>query len=99
MAIIVEEEKKEGVSFTLIVAGLVLIAAVIVTYFLFFIPVPGIEKVIVPPRLQSLEEISKISFDVEMINNSSIYKLLDSKYAKNPPVLGVYGRANPFAPF
>jgi len=98
MSIIVEEEKKEGVSFTLLIVGLVLTVAVIATYYLFFIPVPGIEKIILPPELESIEEISKISLDVEKIDNSSVYKLLDRKNAV-PPEFGTSYRLNPFLPF
>lgn len=98
MSIIVEEEKKEGVSFTLLIVGLVLVIALVATYYLFFIPVPGIEKIILPPELESIEEISKISLDVEKIDNSSVYKLLDRKNA-TPPEFGTSYRLNPFLPF
>lgn len=98
MSIIVEEEKKEGVSFTLVIAGLVLGVALIATYYLFFIPVPGIEKIILPAQLESIEKISKINLDVENIDNSPVYKLLDKKNAA-PPDFGTSYRLNPFLPF
>jgi hypothetical protein len=99
MSIIVEEEKKEAVPFTLFIAGLVFTVALIITYYLFFIPVPGIEKIILPAELKSIEKISEeVSLDVDGIKNSDVYKSLNKKYA-TPPEFGTSYRLNPFLPF
>jgi len=97
MAIIVEEEKKNNPWFIVIVFVVIILFLGVCTYYLFFKPVPGIERVIVSPELQSISKVSKITLDIASITDSSTYKSLVKRV--NEPDLGVFGRSNPFAPF
>ena len=97
MAIIVEEEKRGNPWFAIITIIVIFTFLGVATYYLFFKPVPGIEKVIVAPELESISKVSKITLDVASVTDSLIYKSLIKHV--NDPDLGVFGRQNPFAPF
>lgn len=101
MAIIVEEEKKSNPWFTGFIVVIILAVLGAGTYYLFFKPVPGIEKVIVPSGLKTISEISKINLDVSKdvaaVTESTVYISL-TKHV-NDPDFGVFGRNNPFSPF
>lgn len=97
MAILVEQEKKNNPIFTIGVAGFVIIVLVFGIYFVFFKPAPGIEKASISTEMQSVAQVSKISFDVSSVTDSPVYKSL--KQQVNPPNITIFGRQNPYAPF
>lgn len=97
MAIIVEEEKKNNPWLTVVIFVIIILFLGVSTYYLFFKPVPGIEQVIISPELQSISKVSKITLDIASITDSPVYKSLSKQI--NDPDLGIFGRANPFAPF
>ncbi len=94
MAIVIEEEKSRfNWFFIAVVAAIVGIVAV-AAYYLFFAPVPFIEKV-VPSG--SLRAISNIDLDPAKIENNETFKILRA-YDNNAPVLAPGRRVNPFVP-
>jgi len=97
MAIIVEEEKKRISWFEITVVIAILLFLGMATYYLFFKPVPGMERIIVAPELESISKVSKITLDVASVTDSPVYKSLIRQI--QDPNLGVFGRPNPFASF
>ncbi len=96
MAISVGEDRNTKLMIRTIGGVVVVIALVIATYILFFTTPPQIE-VIAPPEVQTISQISEIDLDPSTVINSPEYKAL--KEHVPPPVLGEFGRANPFARF
>lgn len=95
MAIIVEEEREFPWALAASVGSIVLIVGGVV-YFLFFTASPYIEK-ISSKKIESLDEISRITFDIGDITTNAVYSSLSSKVPDL--VAGPLGRENPFAPF
>jgi len=93
MAIVIEEEKRRINWFAIGVIILIIATIIIATYYLFFAPVPFIEKV-APSRLQSLQELSRIRLEPETIINSSNFQIL--RQYVNPIEIGPVGKNNPF---
>ena len=93
MAIVIEEEKRKINWFALGV--IILIVAVLsgAIYYLFFTSTPLIERV-VPPRLESIKELSSIKLQPEAIINDPHFQIL--KQYVNPVVIGAVGKTNPF---
>ncbi len=97
MAIIVEEERKSSPWLIVIITVFLIVFLVFGVYHLFFKPVPGEQEVVVSPELQSISRVSKITLDISSVIDSPVYKSLLKQVSD--PSLGVFGRANPFAPF
>ena len=96
MAIIVEQNKKKGMSWLVILVVLFLMAIIFAGgYYLFFAPTPGIE-VVAPLGLRSAVDLSKITFDPSSVVNSQQFKSL--KVYTGLPSVGNLGRSNPFSP-
>ena len=93
MAIIIEEEKKGINWFALVSIILVVIIIASAVYYLFFAPVPLIEK-IVPTNLQSIQELSNIQLQPGVIINNSKFQIL--KTYVNQINVGPVGKNNPF---
>jgi zinc transporter ZupT len=95
MAIIIEEEKRKinWFAVALIFSLVIIIGAAI--YYLFFASIPLVEKV-VPPRLQSLQELSSIKLQPETIISDSRFQIL--KQYVNPIEIQTnsIGKTNPF---
>lgn len=94
MAIIIEEEKRKINWFALAVVILIVVTIIGVIYYLFFAPIPLIEK-IAPPRLQSLKEVSSMELRPESVIQNSTFQIL-RQYA-NPIEIGPTGKQNPFS--
>ncbi|MBN2197889.1 hypothetical protein JW698_01690 [Candidatus Wolfebacteria bacterium] len=93
MAIIIEQEKRNINWFALSIIVLVITVIIAGTYYLFFADIPFVEKV-APARLKSLEELSNIKLQPEMIINNSKFQTL--KQYINPIESGEIGKINPF---
>ena len=93
MAILIEEEKRKINWFALVIVVLIVIAIVGATYYLFFAPTPLIEKV-VPSSVQSLQVLSNIKLQPELIINNPKFQVL--KTYINPMETGTVGKDNPF---
>jgi len=93
MAIIIEEEKKGVNWFAIVSIILVVVIIAIAVYYLFFAPVPLIEKV-VPTNLQSIQALSNIQLQPGVIINNSKFQIL--KTYVNPIIIGPVGKSNPF---
>jgi len=94
MAIIIEQEKRKIQWFKILLTLAVIAAILSSTYYLFFAPLPLIEKVL-PQNLQSIKDISNIQFKPEDVINNPKFQIL-KQYA-NPIVVGSVGKSNPFA--
>ena len=95
MAIIIEEQKRKINWFVVaVILSLVIIIGAAI-YYLFFAPTPLVEK-IVPPRLQSLQELSSIKLEPEAIISDSRFQIL--KQYVNPIEIQTdsVGKTNPF---
>lgn len=97
MAILVEQEKNNNPIFTIGVVGVVIIILTLGIYFVFFKPTPGIEEATVSTEMQSVAQVSKISFDVSSVTDSPVYKSL--KQQVSLPNSTLFGRQNPYTPF
>lgn len=95
MALVFGEEKKKRWTPFLIGGGVVIIL-VILTYYLFFAPVP-LAEVVAPPEFESISKVSKVELNPNLITNEPVYQSL-RRYVEEP-VIGEFGRPNPFAPF
>jgi len=93
MAIVIEEEKRKINWLALGIIILIISTVIIAIYYLFFAPVPFIEK-IAPARLQSLQDLSSINLEPEAIVNSPNFQIL-RRYV-NPIEVGPAGKSNPF---
>jgi len=93
MAIIIEEEKRKINWFALVIVVLIIATIVGATYYLFFAPTPLIEKV-VPSSIQSLQILSNIKLQPELIINNPKFEVL--KTYINPVEIGATGKSNPF---
>ena len=93
MAILIEEEKRRINWFALVTVVLVVATIIGATYYLFFAPVPLIEKV-VPSSVQSLQALSNIKLQPELIINNPKFQVL--KTYINPIEIGSVGKNNPF---
>jgi uncharacterized membrane protein YukC len=93
MAIVIEEEKREINWFSIGIIILIISTVIIAAYYLFFAPVPFIEK-IAPARLQSLQDLSMIKLEPEAIVSSPNFQIL-RRYV-NPIEIGPVGKNNPF---
>lgn len=89
-----------------IVIAITLSVAVIglITYYLFFSPVPKIDDFLTSPELKEkladINDISSIQFDVTRIESAATYKELSSgSYIGEPETEGKSGRSDPFRPF
>jgi len=95
MAIIIEEQRRKINWFAL--ALILLLVAIIgaAIYYLFFAPIPLVERV-APPRLKSLQELSSIKLQPETIINDSRFQIL--KQYVNPIEIQTnsIGKTNPF---
>jgi len=79
----------------LAVAAFILLLGV-ATYYLFFAPVPFIEK-IASPDFNQAAQISSIKLDPTAVSASPVFKLLSPQVSL--PITGSFGRENPFATF
>jgi len=75
-----------------------------ITYYLFFSPVPKIDDFLTSPelkeKLDDINDISTIDFDVPQIESSATYQELSSgSYIGEPETEGKSGRPDPFKPF
>ena len=68
MAILIEQEKNNSPLFITIVVVIAMAVLGLGTYFVFKSP-PGIEKAIVSTEMQSVAQVSKISFDVSNVTD------------------------------
>lgn len=93
MAIIIEQEKRKIGWFKILVILALAVAIISSTYYLFFAPVPLIEKVL-PQNLQSIKNISDIKFRPEDVINDPKFQIL-KQYAA-PAETGPVGKSNPF---
>ena len=94
MAISVGEERNTKMMMKIVAGAIVVVALVVATYILFFTKPPQIE-VFAPPEVQTISQISEISVDPSVVINSPEYKALKEHVL--PPNLGEFGRTNPFA--
>lgn len=97
MAILIEQEKNNSPIFTTTIVIVAVFILTLGTYFVFFKPTPGIEKATVSTEMQSVAQVSKISFDVSSVTDSPVYKSL--KQLVSSPASTLSGRQNPYAPF
>ncbi len=93
MAIIIEGEKRKINWFASAIVVLVVFSIATATYYLFFASTPLIEKV-VPSSVQSLQVISSIKLQPELIINDPKFQIL--KQYVNPVGVGAIGKSNPF---
>ncbi len=95
MAIIIKEEKRKINWFALGVIILIIATIIVATYYLFFASAPLIERV-VPPHLQSLQELSNIRLQPEAIINNPNFQIL--KQHINPIEIDtdLIRKSNPF---
>jgi len=93
MAIVIEEEKRKINWLSIGIIILIISTIIIAAYYLFFTPVPFIEK-IAPARLQSLQDLSRIKLEPEAIINSSNFQIL--RQYVNPIEIGPVGKNIPF---
>lgn len=75
MAIVIEESRKKINWFAWALVSAVVATIIIAIYYLFFSPVPLIEKVI-PEQLKVIESISSNPFDPSSVINDPTYKIL-----------------------
>jgi len=96
MAFTIEGEKQgKGITKPItIVVGILIFG--FATYYLFFATPPQIE-VLIPRELMTISQISSANLDPSEIIESPAYKSLMRHV--DPPVLGDFGRINPFAKF
>lgn len=97
MAIIIEEEKKKMNWFAWIVAAAIVLAVGLSVYYLFFAPVPLIEKVI-PAKLESIRSISQNEFTPDPIAQNPIFQILRQYINPVEPATSTVERRNPFIP-
>ena len=95
MAIIIEEEQKNIPWFPIIIGLLIVGALGAATYYLFFAPTPVID-IVLPPALQSAEQLSTIDIDPTSVINSRLFRSL--RVYTGLPSVGELGKANPFLP-
>lgn len=82
----------------LVVGVVVVIALIVLTYFVFFSQAPLVE-VLAPQELETISEISAIEIDPKTVLNSPEYTFLDSRTSE-PDLSGLeFGRENPFDRF
>lgn len=93
MAIIIEGEKRRINWFALAIVVLVVLVISTATYYLFFASTPLIEKV-VPSSVQSLQVLSSIKLQPELIINDPKFQIL--KQYVGPVEVGTTGKSNPF---
>ncbi|KKU11777.1 MAG: hypothetical protein UX16_C0004G0009 [Parcubacteria group bacterium GW2011_GWB1_45_7] len=96
MAITVEQGNGKKGLVGLVVGVSVVVGLIIATYVLFFTKPPQIE-VLVPSEVKTISKISEVDLDPSKITGSPQYKALQEHVL--PPVLGEFGRENPFARF
>jgi hypothetical protein len=104
MAIIIEEQKNDHMLPVIISVSLAVLTLGGIVYYLFFSPVPGIEDFISSPalkdRINEINAISNIQFDVSQIESSEVYRmLLEGERIAGPEIEGMMGRINPYEPF
>ena len=97
MAIVIEEEKRKFNWFGLALVVALVLGVVLGVYYLFFSPVPLIEKVI-PQRVQSIKDISSTDFRPDAILNSETFKILKQYSSPVEAPLPQTPRSNPFLP-
>ena len=95
MALVFGEEKKRS-RLPYLIGGGVVIVLIILTYYLFFAPAP-LAEVVAPPEFESISRVSKVELNPNLITNNQVYQSL-RRYV-DEPVVGEFGRPNPFAPF
>jgi hypothetical protein len=96
MAIIIEEQKRRinWFALALIVFVVAIIGAAI--YYLFFASTPLVERV-VPPRLQSLQELSLIELQPEKVISDSRFQILKQYVDPIEVPTSSIGKTDPFA--
>jgi len=98
MAILIEEEKKEGggwLGFGVLFVVLIMVGVAV--YYLFFVK-PEVFNVVIPIKMQSIDELTKIAtFDPKSVLESDFYKSL--KQIVPPPSPPPAGNATPFNVF
>jgi len=94
MAISVGEGRDTKMMIRVVTGAIVIVALVVATYVLFFTSPPQIE-VFAPQEVRTISQISEINIDPSAVTNSREYKALDEHIPL--PILGEFGRVNPFA--
>ena len=96
MAIIVQEEKKPTNWFNIVIIAIFIVVLFLVMYFVFF-KKPELVEVVVPSKLQNLNQISQARLDpgpvIDVVQKYFSNNFNDSVVIPTP------GRANPFSPF
>ncbi|MDD4930991.1 MAG: hypothetical protein PHG66_02425 [Candidatus Colwellbacteria bacterium] len=78
MAIIIQEEEKKSNIVVIGIAGAILIVAGVMTYYVFFSPVPLVEQIgNTSDKYQSVSKLAGANVDVEKITESSVWKSLN----------------------
>lgn len=95
MAIVLEEEKNNNVNIINLVTWLVVIAVIVALVYYIFFNQPQLVDVSPPANLQTVDQLSKITFDPNsVVNNLS----QGFRQSINPPVPGNAGRPEPLMP-
>jgi len=94
MAIIVEEERKKTNWFFFILVLSLAAILIALTYYMFFAPVPLIEKVI-SQNMESIQQLSTIKLNSESVVNNSKFQIL--RQYINPVQGGTPGKSDLFA--
>ncbi len=95
MAIVIKEQKNKSSFFSVAVIIMVGGGLFLAAYYLFFTPVPLIDK-FAPLSLESLKQISSIKINPDGILENPSFQVL--KQYVGPVSSATSGRSNPFAP-
>ncbi len=96
MAIELEPERQGTNWMAIVTVAVIVIVLFVGSYYLFF-KQPQLIEVVAPQSLQTLGDLSKVSFDPSAVVNDPTFKLLRQYGSPISPVTP--GRSNPFQPF
>ncbi len=97
MAIVIEEEKRNGgrwFSFGIALLALAILGVAI--YYLFFVK-PELISSVVPVKLRSIDELAKLNFDPQELISSNFFR--SARQLVPPPTLMPTGNSSPFGVF
>lgn len=97
MAIVIEEEEKNGASIMGIAGWLVIIAVALGAIYYLFVAAPGSVIVTPPANLASTTPLSEITLHPENVENNPLYQSL-KQYVPSSTASAAVGRTNPFIP-